>query len=110
MTVPNTPAAPVRNMPSPGASAPTAKMQNQRPGAAPAARPHPAAKPFVKADAIPFWSGLAVSVVWTVGVLVAVAQAGPARSFAGAPRVAAENSCGCPIERLRSTSRRLIVE
>ena len=32
------------------------------------------------------------------------------RVSAGAPRVAAERSCGWPIERLRSMSRRLVVE
>ena len=33
-----------------------------------------------------------------------------ARVWAGAARVTAENSCGWPIERLRSISRRLTVE
>jgi hypothetical protein len=86
MTVSNTPAAPVRNMPNSVVSPQTAKAQAQKHGAAKALSPR-ATKFFLKAGAAPFWSGLAFSGVWMAGVLSIVAKAGPAGSFAGVPLV-----------------------
>jgi hypothetical protein len=37
--------------------------------------------------ALPFWAGLTLSGVWGMGALLVIAQAGPARSFAGVPLV-----------------------
>ncbi len=94
MTVSNTPsspAAPVRNMPAAVGAAPSQKpneaKQGIKPGQPPHAKPAPAKKPFMKFGSLPFWSGLSLSGVWGIGALIVIAQAGPARSFAGVPLV-----------------------
>src|SRR6185312_10982957 len=34
-------------------------------------------------SSLPFWFGVLMSVTWIVGVIIAIAQAGPARTFGG---------------------------
>ena len=90
MTVSNTPAAPVRNMPSPVPNAQGTKADAKRPAGSPINTPANQAikkKSFMKYGALPFWSGLTLSGVWGIGALIVIAQSGPARSFAGVPLV-----------------------
>ena len=84
MTVSNTPQPPVRNIPSPVNSAQKAKPgQPPRPQTAAQPAKSAAKKAAQKIGTIPLWSGLALSGLWCFGALLVVAQAGPARSFAG---------------------------
>ena len=87
MTGSNTPAAPVRNMPTSVVPPQTAKNQGQKPGIGQAIPQRALRKSLIKAGAAPFWTGLVLSGVWGVAVVIAVAQAGPTRSFAGIPLV-----------------------
>lgn len=87
MTVSNTSLPPVRNMPAAITPLQATKSEAGQSGKVPPAVKRPFKKSWLKSGTIPFWSGVGLSCLWGFGALGIIAQAGPARNFAGVPLV-----------------------